>query len=86
MPQPVTTFTGKGKPEDVEAWLFGFNHYFDLVDVHNNKKVALAALLLRDDALHWFRTETIRKTMPTDWEPFCNVFRARWLPTNSTQL
>ena len=86
IPTPSTSFDGKGKPEDVEAWLFGYDHYFKLAGTDDNKKVAFAALKLKDNAILWFRTETLRKKMPDDWNAFCDVFRSRWLPTNNAAL
>ena len=87
LPRPSTRFTGKGKPVDVEAWLFSFDHYFSMdKTIKPSVYVSYAALLLEDDALLWFRTEKLNNRMPNDWSSFCDVFRARWLPTNSTQL
>ncbi|KAG2205757.1 hypothetical protein INT45_009477 [Circinella minor] len=87
LPCPSTRFTGKGKPADVEAWLFSFDHYFSMdKTIKPSVYVSYAALLLEDDALLWFRTEKLNNRMPNDWSSFCDVFHARWLPTNSTQL
>lgn len=76
------SYDGKGDPVKLENWVRDFEKLFDAIQCPDNRKVAIAAYYLKEEADFWWsqHKETLMARPDFDWKAFGVAMKEKFYP------